>query len=289
MTENMRCLTVGLSPAIQRTTTLSLRGEEDVIRAGGKCLDVCRVLVREEMDTVCLTVAGRENWDTFRRLSLRDNLPLEVVPIKGKMPMFTTTVDGVSGKMTEVASEAGQEITPDEETYFIDVFAEIMMEEFCGMIITGNRLPGFSPGIIPHMVRAGKEKGLILFADYAGEDLRNSLISENLRPDYVKISEEEFLMTFGGQKPFKRTAKRLSRQYGNCFIITEEDGGTLIADRGRILWQSNRLSSGFLPYGWGDTLTAGLAQGILEGRSLKESVELGFDHISRYGRIDRSA
>jgi fructose-1-phosphate kinase PfkB-like protein len=289
MTVKTRCLTIGLSPAIQRTTTLSRRGEENVIRAGGKCLDVCRALVREEMDTVCLTVAGRENWETFRRLSLRENLPLEVVPIKGKMPMFTTTVDGESGKLTEVTSEASQEITPDEEAYFIDVFGEIMMEEFCGMIITGNRLPGFSEGVIPHMVRAGKEKGLILFADYAGEDLRNSLISVHLRPDYVKISKEEFLMTFGTRRPIRRTARRLSRQYGNCFIITEEDGGTLIADQGRIPRQSDNLSSGFLPYGWGDTLTAGLAQGILEGRTPKESVELGFDHISRYGRIERSA
>ncbi len=296
MRKNARCLTVGLNPAIQRTMTFSRldrggagRGEERDIRAGGKCLDLCRVLVREEMDTVCLTVAGRENWDTFRRLSLRDNLPLEIVPVKGKMPTFTTMVERESGRMTEVLSESPQEITPEEESYFMDVFGEIMMEDFCAMIIAGDRQPGFSESLIPHMIRAGKEKGMIIFADCPGEDLRSSFISGEIRPDYVRMGEKEFLETFGGEKPLRRAAKKLSQRYGNCFIITEENGGILIADRGRILTLADGKSGEIRPFGWNDTLLAGLAQGILEGKALREAIKQGFDLIARYGQIVRSA
>jgi hypothetical protein len=40
------------------------------------------------------------------------------------------------------------------------------------------------------MVSEAKERKVLVFADYRGEDLRNSFINGENRPDYIKINEE---------------------------------------------------------------------------------------------------
>ena len=287
MSPNYDCLAVGLSPAIQKTLIFDAfeqgevnRSEFYVTDAAGKCINVARVLTQGGMLTSCLTIAGRENRDEFEALCQRDSLDLTVVETSGRVRTCTTLIETDSTRCSEIVANEPEVITPDEESAFKNAYIQMLSRGFKSVIISGSKFKGFSENIIPNMVRLTKEKGILLIVDYRGADLKNSYISKKIRPDYVKINEDEFIETFGKFTTLEEGLKEVSLEYKSVFVISRGARSTIIAEKGQIFEVESKIITSVNPIGCGDSMTAGIIQGILEGLSLKKAVEKGRDYAT---------
>lgn len=288
MKENPDFLAVGLSPAIQKTVIFKNfregevnRSERYYIDAAGKCINVCRVLMQGGMDVSCLTIAGTENRVEFEALCVRDELNILTIETSGRVRTCTTIVNLEKNNSTELVVNEPEIITGSEEEAFKSSFQRKIDEGFRCIIISGSRAKGFSNEIIPLMVKDSIERGRLVIADFRGEDLKRSFISHSIRPDYIKINEEEFYETFPEYPSLKEGLSKISNEYNCAFIITRGALSTIAAQKGEVFEIDSRLIDAVNPIGCGDSMTAGLAQGILEGLSLKEAVEKGRDYATR--------
>jgi len=281
-------LAVGLSSAIQKTVVFDTFHEGEVNRsslyfrdASGKAVNVCRVLTQAGKGVICLTIAGEENRSDFEELCFRDSLNVSSVLIPGRVRICTTVLNREKNICTELVVEEPEEATIEAEDDLKNIFLRRLEENPECLIISGSRKKGFSDQIIPYMIGKAKEKGLTVIADFRGSDLINSCISEAIRPDYIKINEEEFFQTFPGYDDLVQGAREQSEKYNCSFIITRGARSTLVMEKGVLTHIESKLIDAVNPIGCGDSMTAGMAQGIAEGRPLIEAVELGRDYATR--------
>lgn len=282
------CLAIGLSPAIQKTLVFGEFREGEVNRSenyytdsAGKCINVCRVLKQGGMISSCLTVAGTENREYFESLCRRDSLNISTIKTGGRVRICTTLVDLSKNICTELVVNEPEVITPEEELAVKQAFLDKLSDDYRAVVISGSKFEGFSSEIIPFMVQTAKEQKCLVVADYRGDDLKNSFISKSIRPDIVKINEEEFFQTFNGFRTLEEGIEKVSSEYNCAFIISRGSKSTITADRGKLFYVESKMIKAVNPIGCGDSMTAGITQGVLEGLSLKESIEKGRDYATR--------
>lgn len=283
-----RYLAVGLSPAVQKTIAFESFREGEVnrslyykVNASGKCINVCRVLTQAGNISHCLTVAGRENKSWFEEQCRKDSLEVTTVETSGRVRTCTSLLDQEKDLCTELVVNEPEEVSEQEEKLFWENFLKLSEQDYDCLIISGSRIKGFSGEIIPKMVETFKKAGRIVVADFRGADLHNSFFSEQIRPDYIKINEEEFFQTFPGYDELESGLKTVSDKYHCAFVISRGARSTLAVEQGEFLEVESKMVKPVNPIGCGDSMTAGLAQGVMEGRSLKEAVELGRDYATR--------
>ncbi|MBI9099091.1 MAG: hypothetical protein JEY91_11470 [Spirochaetaceae bacterium] len=288
MEKTSDCLAVGLSPAIQRTLIFNEFREGEVNRseryytdASGKCINVCRVLTQGGMDAFCLTIAGRENREEFESLCRGDSLEFSTVETSGRVRICTTIVDLKTQNCTELVVNEPEAVNSREEQAFSRAFEERLKKGYRAVIISGSKFEGFSHKIIPYMVKKAKEQPCLVLADYRGEDLKNSFISDTIRPDIIKINKEEFFQTFPAYEDLESGIIEVSSQFNCAFIISRGSESTIGADKGKIFHVDSKIIQAVNPIGCGDAMTAGITQGLLEGLPLKEAVEKGRDYATR--------
>ena len=286
MKQDLSILAAGLSPALQKTVLFDCFREGEVNRAqryftdaSGKCVNVARVLLQGGVKTACLTPLGRENRDEFTALGKRDGLSIYSVPTEGRVRTCTTIVDLSKRVCTELVVNEPEEASSEQEASYLALFEELLSRVSHGVVISGSRLPGFSERIIPAMVQRIRERGLVLYADYRTGDLKASFISDTIRPDYVKINEEEFLQTFD-EKDLMEGLRRQSLKYNSRMVVSRGADSTIGADRGTLFEVPSQPVTPLNAIGCGDAMTAGLAHGISDGLSLKDAVARGRDYAA---------
>jgi fructose-1-phosphate kinase PfkB-like protein len=179
-----------------------------------------------------------------------------------------------------VANEP-ERISDAEEESYLASYRALLDQGFRAVIVSGSRLPGFSRSVIPEMVALCKQRGLAFFADYKGEDLKNSFQSSRIRPDLVKINEEEFLQTFPECDRLVEGLRDFTFESASTIIVSRGREDTLIAEKGRMSALPSKQVGAVNPIGCGDSMTAGIAQGIVQGLSLANAVALGRDYAAR--------
>ncbi len=277
-------LAAGLSPALQKTLVFDHFQPGEVNRAlryytdpSGKCINVAKVLCQGGMAAACLTVLGEENAPLLEELCALQGLPLYYSLSRGRVRTCTTIVDRRSDLCTELVVNEAETVTEAEEEAFRRRFLELLSRVEKAVVISGSRLPGFSDKIIPFMVQKIKAAGLLLIADYRGEDLKNSFQGDLIRPDYVKINEAEFRESFGSEAPLEEALAARSLEYGCGFVISRGSRSTLAAAGGEVFQVPSSAVPAVNPIGCGDAMTAGLAQGLVEGLSFRDALIKGRD------------
>ncbi|MDX9801314.1 MAG: PfkB family carbohydrate kinase [Spirochaetia bacterium] len=280
-----KILTAGLSPAIQKIILLPAlskgkvnRASEYLIDAAGKSINVCRVLVQAGMEAEAVIPAGRESLGVFEKLCKKDNIFCTPCETSGRIRYCYTLIDTEEGSSTEIVVNEPENITRQEEESYKDLFIKKIKEDIRCVIVSGSRLSGFSSAVIPFMLEETKKRGILFIADYKGEDLKNSFINKEIRPDYIKINEEELIETFGREEADIST---LSEKYSNTFVITSGEKSISFASSGKAGSLPSKKLKAVNPIGCGDAFTAGLAEGVIKKMSLAEAVEKGRDYAAR--------
>ncbi|MDR0472444.1 MAG: PfkB family carbohydrate kinase [Treponema sp.] len=276
-------LSVCMNPTFQRTLVLPKLIPDTVNRIGeyffdasGKGINVCRVLTQLGKNCIHLTQLGGSLRHAFLDLCAKDGLKLNWVESESAIRFAYTVIDMEKLEVTELVEE-GDRVGEETEGRFLDAFDKILPEA-AWLIISGSKAQGFSPALIPEMVRRAKNLKVSVILDIRGTDLLNSL---PYRPDLIKPNFDEFAATFAPQIPkgqpldkenTSRLFSEIYNQYGCRIILTRGNRNIWYSCGGELEEFPVEAVKPVNTTGSGDAFTAGLAAALSESASLKEAL-----------------
>lgn len=262
-------LTVCLNPVLQKTLLFNNfavgkvnRTERYYYDASGKGVNVSRALKQLGAEDVThLTHAGTFNRKVFTKLAKNDGFKLKTIRAEAPIRSCLTIVDCNNFTTTELVEES-KHINEKCELKLLKYYYN-NISKFDYLIISGSKAPGYSSSIIPQMVKAAKDSGVVTILDIKGEDLKNSL---TFKPDFIKHNLEEFHDTFGN-------LEKLS-DLESCIIITDGSNPVRFNCGNGIEFED--VDSNIIPVnttGCGDTFTAAFALSISNGDTVKKAIK----------------
>ncbi len=272
-------LVAGLSPAWQQTLCFEAlrigevnRAIEACWSASGKVLNVGIALAHLQVPSHTLSIVGgwaREPIEAeFRACHANATWISTAAPTR----VCTTVLDRASKQTTELVQNATP-ITAAELQAFREAFLQLAPQATC-IVITGS-MPSGTPTTFWHDLLRNVTVPTVL--DIRGPELLAVL---PLHPAIIKPNREELGHTVG--KPLDDDAAladaiRVMQSRGAKSLVVTQGSKALWVGQSSHVWRLEppRVERVVNPIGCGDCLTAGLAWGVVEGRSLLDAVKLG--------------
>ncbi len=283
---NKKFLTICLNPTIQKTLVFDGFGIDQVNRAGitrtdasGKGVNVTRVLNQLGANAVHMTHAGGPDSGWFLGMCTADGLDVRWVDSFSPVRFCTTVIDTLAGTATELVEES-LPVQPGTEERIRALF-DSLVGDFDVVTLSGTKASGYSPSIIPAMVKHATAKGVMTILDIRGEDLMASL---PFGPSVVKPNLAEFLSTFpfaGRNDPgrlrlhVRDCAREWKGKFGTELVVTRGGESVWFNENGDAVEEEVPRVQALNPTGSGDSFAAGLSYALASGGSLREAVREG--------------
>lgn len=248
------------------------RAESAAELASGKGLNVARAARALGVDVRVVGIVG--SGDAARAIlrgARAHSVHLDAVRVPGPVRVCTLIVDPGQGET--VINESGPSVDATAiNTLRARVSAAVKRARV--VVLAGSLPPGMPPAVYAEIARQAQSIPVIL--DAAGEALRLGLAA---RPYLVKINQLELQEAVG--RPLdtvdavRKAAEEMHRMTGARVLVTLGPRGAILltAEGG---WhivppEVTRINT----IGAGDSLTAGMAVGILQGLPLLQAARLG--------------
>ncbi|MGG2465850.1 1-phosphofructokinase family hexose kinase [Streptomyces sp. RGM 3693] len=228
-------------------------------RAGGKGLNVARVLAALGHRTVATGFAGGGTGEALRNLLAQETLVTDaLVPVGGATRRTVAVVDGNTGDTTQL-NEPGPTVSPTEWAAFLGTYRELLGEAQA-VALCGSLPPGVPVDVYARLIRAARTAGVPVLLDTSGEPLRRGLAA---RPDLAKPNADELAALTGSTEPLR--AARDARRRGAHAVVASLGPDGMLAVTADGAWQAAppRRYAGN-PTGAGDSAVAGLLSGLVE-------------------------
>lgn len=261
---------VCLSPAIDVTYRVdrlvpgaTVRVGAVTERAGGKAVNVARVLHQLGEDVLLVAPTGGETGEQLREALAEAGLRSRLLPDRDPTRRTVTVVDA-DGVATCLVEPAGLDCWPE--------LLEAVDESLVGarvLVVSGSMPRGVPVGGLTALVVAAHSRGLPVVADTHGPALVEAL---EARCDLVKPNADELAHVTDGDDPV-RAARGLVDRYGSVVVVSHGADG-VVATTSHGTWEA-RPSAPVIgnPTGAGDALVAGLARGLARDRAALDDPE----------------
>ncbi|MDR7520802.1 MAG: hexose kinase [Armatimonadota bacterium] len=247
------------------------RAVEAFPRAGGKGLNVARVVRELGEQPLVIGFAGGQTGHLIVRGARQDGIPLRPVRTGGESRTCTLIID--PGRSETVVNERGHPVSRQEERRLRRVIHRCLAGARI-VAIAGSMPPGISEDFVADMVTAAGDRATIV--DSPRESFRRALVR---RPWVAKLNHQEVQETLGVSFPSVEDAVAAAREIrsrgARWAVITLGEHGALLATEEGV-WhahppQVHHVST----VGAGDSLTAGLAVGLARGLPAAEALRVG--------------
>lgn len=287
-----RFLVVCLNPTIQRTLIFNQfipgqvnRAKLQWVHGSGKGVNTSRVLLQLGGQVTHLTQVGGITGDQFLEMVKTDGLTIEPLPITQGIRTCTTIIDESSGAVSELVEE-GMPVDPHHEDLLFEVYGRLL-HTHQAILINGSKAPGFSSDLFPRLVSLAKDHNREVFLDYRGSELLESI---QLRPDWIKINLQEFISTWFPERETIMegisdqltstellTLLDIQKNFGIRFLITNGKQPALGLWDQTYRWFEIPKVKGINPIGSGDSVFAGLAWALSQGKDIPRALEFSLD------------
>ena len=262
-------VTVTLNPALDvtyRVDRLRAGGTNRVSavaeRAGGKGVNVARVLAARGRPALVTGLAGGPGADALRADLDRAGLPHRLTPVQGSVRRTVAVVDG-GGEVTGLW-EPGPVVGAAEWLRFAEADFPAALAGAAVVVLSGSLPPGVPVDAYAVLLRRAAELGVPGVLDADGEALRAGLTG---RPALVKPNAEEAARATGAASADdpQGSAERLRALGAEAAVVTAgPDGMFGSADGLRWHTPAPRRVRGN-PTGAGDAATAALTLALARG------------------------
>lgn len=282
----MKITSVCLSPTIQRTVSFKTfilnkvnRSERYGVWASGKAVNAARVL--NQLEQGCVRVVcplGEENYRRFTEFAERDILLLSSVIIPGNTRECWTVLDSSAHTTTElVVGEPALEKLPESKVEeFIDAVAESLSDSDA-LLLAGSRPEIWPDDFATRICQMATEQNKITLVDFWGDDLKRAL--KSCEPSVIKINEEEFFSTFGGNggaAGLKNALISESKKHNSIFIVTRGEKSTLAAQKGKVFEAESEKNLRIInTTACGDAFAGGFLYEFLKTGEIQTALEKG--------------
>lgn len=275
-------VTLTLGPALDCTTatdrvrpTRKLRCDAPRYDAGGGGINVARLLHRLGTDALALFPAGGWTGKEFEDLVRSSGTRFRVVPTSSAMRQSFCVNERDSGRQYRFVLP-GAVLNVDEQQACLDALtAEAVGARF--IVLSGSLPPGVAPTIITAVADRARLAGARLIVDTSGEALRSALDTDAylVKPD---LEELEALVgrPLATEAKQEQAARQLLSASGIMILLVS------LAERGALI--VTREETVRLPAfpvtpaggsGTGDSMVAGLTNGLIDGLDIRQAVSLG--------------
>ncbi|MBI2973855.1 MAG: hexose kinase [Armatimonadetes bacterium] len=248
------------------------RAESATELASGKGLNVARAARALGVDvTVVGIVGGGDGANAIVAGAWAHGVRLNPVRVPGPVRVCTLIID--PGHEETVINEPGPPVSAENVQTLVDhIGAELKHAQ--AVVLAGSLPPGMPATLYADVIRQAQTIPVIL--DATGEALRLGMAA---RPSLVKANRLELQDAVGrpldSAEGLRQAAQEIRRMTGGSVLITLGDRGALLVTaegaRQIVPPQVERVNT----IGAGDSLTAGLASGMLQNLPLLEAARLG--------------
>ncbi|MFF0122370.1 1-phosphofructokinase family hexose kinase [Micromonospora arida] len=260
-------ISVSLNPALDITYVVpelvpdtSHRVTSVVSRAGGKGLNVARVLRQLGADTLVLGLLGGAAGEHIQAELATAGLPAQFTHLSGET---RRTVTVLAQDTATVLNEPGPHVTAAQWAAFRDVFAERVRAARV-VVLSGSRPPGVPDTAYADLVTMAQVAGAETIVDAEGSALRHALAAA---PTLAKPNAHEAADLLG--RPVRSrddavaVAHRLVRSGASASVVSRGADGFVAVTGGAAynVRAPERVAGN--PTGAGDALAAVLAYGLL--------------------------
>ncbi|TFD81032.1 1-phosphofructokinase family hexose kinase [Cryobacterium sp. Sr8] len=256
-------VTVTPNPALDLTYRLSTltpgethRVPAAAVRAGGKGLNVARVLHQQGHPVLAVSPAGAASGEEFAAELRASGLQHRLVPVLAPTRRSVALVDEGQGRTT-ILNEYGENHTPAEWLALADATAAALPGATC-LVCSGSLPPGADVDFLPNLVALASARGLPSVIDTSGPAL---LASARAGATALKPNRQELAEATGEPDPVRGARMLLEHGAGMVLVSLGEEGMLLMtaAEPGR-LWRARlpRVLPGN-PTGAGDAAVAAIA------------------------------
>ena len=286
-----KVLAVCLSPTFQNTLVFENLREDEVNRsvsdmhidASGKGINVIRILNQLGRQAECLMQLGGPRVQEYLDICRDEGLEIRHVLCDAVTRTCTTVINRKLSTSTELVENA-HPVSKEADKAVKDRFLSLL-DGCAALVISGTKAPGFSADIYPWMVKKAKEKGLFVVVDIKKQELINCL---EYHPDIVKPNLSEFVDTFFSdvsitenedseylKNQVKEKTEEIFRDYGVRTILSRGRFDTWAFDGKDFITVPSINVPVVNTIGCGDSMTAGLVDAILDGRSFADAILFG--------------
>ncbi|MFJ9456427.1 1-phosphofructokinase family hexose kinase [Kitasatospora sp. NPDC101447] len=259
-------LTVTLNPAVDVTYRLdrvahhgSNRVDAVAERAGGKGVNVARVLAALGHDTVATGLAGGATGEALRADLATAGPRDEFVTVDGTTRRTVAVVEAAAGDAT-VYLEPGPVVSADEWAHFTARYRRLLRTAEA-VVLSGSLPVGVPPDAYGTLVALAAEAGVPAVLDAQGPALRAGLAAG---PALVKPNAAELVATAGPVTPL--TGARMLRAAGARAVVVSLGPGGLLASTRDGDWRARPPQQVHgNPTGAGDSAVAALTLGLVAG------------------------
>lgn len=289
-------LCVGLNLALDVTYTVdrlvlnqSHRVESVHTRAGGKAVNVARVLRMLGYPATVAGLVGGQTGDAVTGDLTATGLPHELVPVRGETRCTVAVVSTADGEAT-VLNEPGPAVAEGEWEAFRGRFAELAAAAEA-VVLSGSLPPGVPADAYARLIDAASASGAWSVVDTSGDALRRAAAHG---PRVLAPNAAEATAATGGDDPL--AAGEILRRDGTDTVVVSLGADGLLAVTGHGAWRAAppRRERGN-PTGAGDAATAALSAGLLCGQDwptiLRDAVAVSAAAVRApvAGAFDRAA
>jgi tagatose 6-phosphate kinase len=228
-------------------------------RAGGKGVNVARVLRQLGRDTVVAGLAGGHTGALIRADLAAGGLPEELVGIGGESRRTLAVVSRRDGGAT-LLNEPGPEVAAAEWAELRARLDRLLASGAAAVVLAGSLPAGVPQDAYAELVQAAHGHGVPAIVDADGEPLRAALAAT---PELVKPNAAELRAATGQADPAGAAAAL--RRAGAAAVVASLGPGGLLAVTGDGWWRAvpPEVVAGN-PIGAGDAAVAALAAGLVD-------------------------
>lgn len=274
-------LTVTLNPALDLSLELAEFEFDEVNRAtairksaGGKGINVSRVLKELNEVTMALTILAADSVAEFKRLAKEANFSVVYINVPGEMRTNILLTDRKTGQTLKV-NQPGAPLSEGQFQHFSLLYRQQIKRAKFGAI-GGSLPPGVPQSAYLDLCREAASAEVPMLVDAQGPALLECLPA---RPLIAKPNRRELAYSLGAdldtQKDIIDGARELQSRGARGVIVTD-GAGPVIAIWGDELWIGTppRIKA-VATTGAGDSMAAGFLSGLNKGKTFADALRLG--------------
>lgn len=256
-------LTVTLNPAVDATMVVdgfslgkSHTGLRQIVTAGGKGINVARVLNRLGVPTLALGIGGGAAGRWIVDLLNSEQIPNDFVRVKGEARTNFTVIDVKNDRRTRVLG-TGPELSKAEISAFEKKYKQQLAQSYT-VVLSGRSVYKAPDDLYARLIRLAKKMGVPAVLDTSGKPLREGM---KAGPFMVKPNLEEAREIFGCRLETMAQRKNILRKIHQMGVtvamLSMGEKGALASNGGEVLYVKPPSVGVRNDVGCGDALLGG--------------------------------
>lgn len=267
-------MTVTLNPCIDKTIILNgfcegglNRAESVRTDAGGKGINVSKVLKRFEAETLAVGVMGQDGSEAILSELKNREITCDFLSVSGTNRTNYKLQDKEKSQVTEV-NEPGFTVSKEDAEQTVSLIKQYLPQVGV-MVLAGSFAPGFSTDIYKQLILLAKEQGVPVILDADGDAFSQAL---EACPYAVKPNRFELEQFFG--KPLRtdedllQSGRKLIEMGISLVVISLGGEGAMYVTKDAALRVFLAPMACQSTVGAGDSMVAAVAHSLATGKDL---------------------